>query len=343
MDVNIGIVGLGMMGKMHFNTYAGIKGVKVAAIADVDALKLKGDWSKIGGNIASGNKGPDLRGVRLYNDPSELLKDPGVDVVDITLPTFLHAEWTIRALQSGRHVICEKPMALNAREGRAMIKAARDAEKQLFIAQCIRFWPAYSTARELARGGKYGRVVSAVFTRVSARSDWSWRDFLNDPRRSGGCALDLHIHDADFVLHLLGKPKSVLSRAVLSGKYGVDHITTFYEYRAGSLVQAEGAWEYNKGFPFSMSFRIAMEKATLVFDSRGLSLYPEKGKPQAIKTAEGDGYLHELRHFTDCVRHNRPSPIVPPESALTSLELVAAEIESARSGKAVRFKPAERR
>ncbi len=338
MSLNVGIMGLGMMGKMHFNTYAGIKGVKVAAIADVDAAKLKGDWAGIAGNIASGAGRADLQGIRLYDDPAALLKDPGIDVVDVTLPTFLHSKWTIRALQAGRHVICEKPMALNSAGGRAMIEAAREARRQLFIAQCIRFWPAYSRARELVRGGKLGKVQSAVFTRLSARSNWSWNNFLNDPRKSGGGALDLHIHDADFVLHLLGEPRSVTSRAVVSGKFGMDHISTFYEYSPGTLVQAEGGWEYDPGFPFSMTFRIALEKGTLVFDAQGLMLYPAKGKPRKVSVAEGDGYLHELRHFADCIRRNRRSPIVPPESALRSVELVEAEMRSARSGRTVKFR-----
>jgi predicted dehydrogenase len=338
MSLNIGIIGLGFMGKMHFDTYAKVKGAKVTAIADVDVRKRAGDWSGIVGNIGGASRRQNLRGIHLYANAADLLKDPAVDVVDITLPTYLHARWAIRALKSGHHVICEKPMALKSAEAVAMIAAARVARRRLFIAQCIRFWPAYAKARELVLGKKFGQVVSAVFTRVSPRPTWSWQGFLEDPRKSGACALDLHIHDADFVLYMLGRPRSVLSRAVKNKNGGLDHITTFYNYAPGTLIQAEGAWEYHAGFPFAMTFRIALEKATLNFDAQGLRLCPAEGQAKPVKVAEGDGYYHELKHFMDCIRRNRTSPIVPPESALRSVQLIEAEIKSARSGKIVRFK-----
>ena len=338
MSLNIGIIGLGFMGKMHFNTYAKIKGAKVTAIADVDVRKRSGDWSGIGGNIGAAGGSQNLRGIHVYEDAAGLLKDPAVDVVDITLPTYLHARWAIRALKSGHHVICEKPMALKSAEAAAMITAARSTRRKLFIGQCIRFWPAYAKARELVRSKKFGKVVSAVFTRVSPRPTWSWQRWLEDPRKSGACALDLHIHDADFVLYMLGQPRSVLSRAVQGAGGALDHITTFYNYASGMLIQAEGAWGYNAGFPFSMTLRIALEKASLVFDAQGLRLCPAKGQAKPVAVAEGDGYFHELKHFLDCIRRNCASSVVPPESALRSVQLIEAEAKSVRSGKIVRVK-----
>ena len=219
-----------------------------------------------------------------------------------------------------------------------MITAARAARRRLFVAQCIRFWPAYSKARELVQSKKFGKLISAVFTRVSPRPTWSWQGWLEDPRRSGACALDLHIHDADFVLYMLGQPRSVLSRAMKGAGGALDHITTFYNYAPGTLIQAEAAWEYNAGFPFSMTCRIALEKATLNFDAQGLRLCPAKGQAKPVAVVEGDGYFHELKHFLDCIRRNCASPVVPPESALRSVQLIEAEAKSARSGKIVRFK-----
>lgn len=338
MSLKVGIIGLGFMGKMHFDTYAKLKGVKVSAICDVDPRKRAGDWSGIIGNIGGAGQRQDLRGIRVYAEADDMLKDKAVDVVDITLPTYLHARWTIRALESGRHVICEKPMALTSAEASAMVRAARAARRKLFIGQCIRFWPAYSKARQLVQDKKYGKMVSAIFTRVSPRPTWAWQGWLEDPRKSGACALDLHIHDTDFVLYLLGKPRSVLSRAVKGAGGAFDHITTFYDYAPGMLVQAEGAWEYNAGFPFSMTFRIVLEKATLYFTGSDLILCPAGGSPGKVPVEAGDGYYHELKHYLDCVLKNRASPVVPPESAMQSVKLVEAEMQSARSGKIVKFK-----
>ncbi len=228
-------------------------------------------------------------------------------------------------------------MALKSAEAIAMIDAARAAHRQLFISHCIRFWPAYSKARELVRSKKFGQVISAVFTRLSARPTWSWQGWLQNPRLSGGCALDLHIHDTDFILYMLEWPQSVFSRIVKGTHGAIDHITTFYDYAPGVLVQAEGAWEYNAGFPFYITFRIAMEKATLFFDAQGLRICHANGLSKMVDVMEGDGYFYELKHFLDCIRRNSASPIVPPESALLSLQLIEAEIKSARSGKVVRF------
>ncbi|MBI2437486.1 MAG: Gfo/Idh/MocA family oxidoreductase [Lentisphaerae bacterium] len=338
MSLKVGIIGLGFMGKVHFDTYAKLKGVKVAAIADVDQRKRSGDWGGILGNIGGAGQRQNLRGIHVYANAAELLKDSAVDVVDITLPTYLHAPWAIRALATGHHVICEKPMALTSVTAAAMIRAARAARRQLFVAQCIRFWPAYAQARALVLSKKFGKVISAVFTRVSPRPTWSWHNWIIDARKSGAGALDLHIHDADFVLYLLGRPASVLSRAARNKEGGLDHITTFYNYAPGTLVQAEGAWEYNAGFPFSMTFRIALEKATLYFAGADLMLCPTPGSPRKVPVAPGDGYYHELKHFVDCIRRNRSSAIVPPQSALESVRLVEAEMKSARAGKIVKFK-----
>ncbi len=87
--LNIGIIGMGFMGKMHFDTYANLKNAKVIAIADVDERKRSGDWASIGGNINTSSSRQDLHGIHIYEDAADLLKDPMVDVVDITLPTYL--------------------------------------------------------------------------------------------------------------------------------------------------------------------------------------------------------------------------------------------------------------
>jgi predicted dehydrogenase len=336
MPVRVGIIGLGVMGKVHFGTYARIRGAKVAAVCDIQVKKLAGDWSSIVGNIGGEGTREDLSAIRTYRRAEKLLADPEVDVIDITLPTHLHAEMAVKAFKAGKHVICEKPMARTSRQCREMIDARRKANRKLFVAQCIRFWPAYAEARGIVRTRKYGKVLSAVFTRLSATPDWSYRNWMQDPRKSGAAALDLHIHDADFILHLFGRPMSVTSRGTHKRSGGFDHIFTIYEYPDKPLVTAEGAWEYSAPFPFSMTFRIAMNKATLTFGSDGLLLYPVKGKARKIRTKPGDGYEHELRHFIECIRKDQQSDVVPPEDAMRTVKLIEAEVASAMSGKTVR-------
>ncbi len=335
--LKIGIIGLGFMGKMHFETYQAMpEAAKVTAIADVDAVKRAGDWAGIGGNIAGTGAKVDLAGVKMYANADDLIRDPDVDVVDITLPTYLHCEYTLKALAAGKHTLCEKPMAINAKEAESMAAAAVKAGKILLVGQCIRFWPAYAKARELVLGGKYGRVVTAAFRRYSTRPTWSWNNWLQDPVKSGLAAMDLHIHDADFVAYLFGLPESVLSFGGTTTEGGFDHILTRYLYPDGKLVTAEGAWEYAPGFPFSMTFSIHLEKASLDLAQDGkLTVYPLSGRAEEIAVSPESGYWHELAHFLDCIGRNEKSNYLTPESAAASVRLVEAEISSARSAKRV--------
>ncbi len=336
--LRIGIIGLGFMGKMHYDTYGRLPGAaKVTAIADVDAKKRSGDWSGIAGNIASAGAGPvDLSGVSVFENAADLIASSDVDVVDITLPTYLHRHYALMSLAAGKHTLCEKPMALTFADAEEMIRAAERSGKLLLVGQCIRFWPAYAKAKEIILGGAHGAVRTARFQRCSTLPVWGWENWLLDAKKSGLAALDLHIHDADFVAHLFGLPKTVHSAGGSVNPGGFDHIVTRYGYGDDRLITAEGAWEYAGGFPFSMSFAVHMEKASLALDAGGaLTLYPVGGQPEAVAVEDGDGYWHEIRHFLDCVAGGVKSPVLTPESAGESVRLVEAEIASARSGHAV--------
>lgn len=335
MALGVGIIGLGFMGKMHFDIYAKLRGVRVAAICDVDIKKLQGDWGGIGGNISGGSGKVDLHAINMVAEVKELLADPNVEVVDITLPTPLHAKIAAQAFKAGKHVICEKPMARTPADCKKMLAAATAARRKLFISHCIRFWPEYAKARALIKSGRYGKVRSATFTRLSPTPRWSFGNWAQDPKASGACALDMHIHDTDFILHTFGKPKSVMSRGSGFAKGRLDHIVTLYEYPGNCVISAEGGWDYPPDFPFSMTFRVTMEKASLVFGAEGLWLYGEKGKGKAVKVMSGDGYYHELKHFVACIAKNRASEVISPREAMQSLQLVEQEMKSAQTGKPV--------
>jgi len=339
MTVRVGLLGIGFMGKCHFEVYGKTKGAKVAAIADVDPKKRSGDWSGIAGNIGGAGAKTNLSGVRVYSRAEDMIADPDVDVIDITLPTYMHAKHAMMAMRAGKHVICEKPMAIDSKEGAKMVAAAGKAKRSLFVAHCIRFWPQYEVARGIVKSRKYGKTISATFRRVSLNPTWSWRNWLQDPKKSGLSALDLHIHDSDFVLYCFGRPGSVTSHSAGFKAGRIDHIVTSYNYGPNQLVVADGAWEYPPGFGFEMSFIIAMEKATLVFGpDMSLTLHPQRGKSRAIEVPPGDGYQRELAHFIDCIAKGRKSDVVSPESALASVRLVECEVKSALTGKTVPVK-----
>ena len=338
--VKVGIVGLGFMGKMHFDCYQANRKARVVAIADVDPAKRAGDWSAIGGNIgdASGAR-VDLSGIKTYARAEDLIADPEVDLVDICLPTYLHARYTVAALEAGKHVMCEKPMALNRRECQKVKQAARKARGKMMVGHCIRFWPEYEVAKRIIDTGRYGQVLSATFRRVSPTPTWSWKNWLMKAPKSGGAALDLHIHDTDYILWLFGRPQKVVSLGTRRVTSGVDHIVTHYYYPRRNLqVTAEGGWLMPEGLPFEMGFTIVCEDGTLEYRStsgKGLQVFLPGGRILSPKVPPGDGYSRELDYLLGCIERKRPVETVTPESSALSVLVVEREVESVKKRTAV--------
>ena len=336
MAVKVGLVGMGFMGRTHFDIHTANRKAKIVAICDADPKKLTPEGLGAEGNIGGGSGKRNFTGIQTYRNIDKMLANADLDVVDITLPTFLHTENVVKAFKAGKHVFCEKPLAINSKEAVKMTVAARKAKKMLLVGHCIRFWPSYVKAREIVQSGKYGKVVTANFIRRSLTPTWSWKNWLLNAEKSGSAAMDLHIHDSDFVLYLLGKPKAVTSHGAGLKKGRIDHIVTSYDYGPNMLVTTDGAWEYTPGFGFEMSFVVHMQKATMQLAADGvLSIHPLKGKSIKVKVPAGDGWTHELRHYIDCVVANKKSNVVTPESALQSVKLVEAEIKSVMTRKTV--------
>ncbi len=340
MPVKIGVLGIGFMGSAHFNYHRENPAAQVVAIGDIDKKKLSGDWSGIAGNVSVGGGRVNLSGIKTYASADKMIADPEIDVIDITLPTYMHAEYAIKAVQAGKHVFCEKPMARTSAEARQMLAAAKKARRKLFIGHCIRFWPGWWEGHDIIQSGKYGKVISATYRRVSQLPTWGWQNWLQDDAKSGLCALDMHIHDADYILWTFGAPKAVTTHYAGFKKGRLDHVVVSYHYRDGMLVTAEGAWEYKPTFGFNCAFTVGMEKATMVFQlGQDTMLHLANGKSQALKVVEHDGYYNELHHYVDCIAKNKNSNMVTPASAVQTVELIEAEAKSALTGKRVAFNP----
>jgi len=338
--IGVGLVGVGFMGKMHFGCHQESKKAKVVALCDIDEKKLSGDWSSIGGNIDDPSaKNVDLRGIKTYTKIDDLLADPAVDLVDITLPTYLHAKNVLKALKAGKHVLCEKPIALTLEDAADIVKAAGDARGQFMVAHCIRWWPEYAVTRDIVTNKTYGRVYSAVFRRVSPTPTWGWKNWLQDHTRSGGACVDLHIHDTDYINYLFGMPQAVSSVGVSKTSGGVDHIVTHYLYDTDNfMVSAEGNWICHPATPFEMSFQIACETATIQYSSareKTLVIYPKGGGEEYPAFVPGDGYHNEIEYFLDCIDKNTTATVVTPAEAREALVVALAEIKSVESGKVV--------
>jgi predicted dehydrogenase len=322
--LKVGVIGCGFMGKMHSSVYKMLPNVEFVGVFDADPER--------GNALATESQ------VRFFDDLNALFA--AVDAVDICLPTHMHAEYTIRAANAKKHVLCEKPMALSTEDAKKMIDACESNNVRLMIAHCIRFWPEYAMLKQIQLTDQLGSLVSLNLTRYGAFPTWSSNNWLADERLTGGAALDMHIHDTDFALYMMGKPKEVFSAGSMDSR-GLSHIFSTFVYDR-AIVHLEGGWNLPAGAPFKMAFRAIFEQGAVIWDACPMTVY-EKGKdafvPEFQKmnaTGGGNisdlgGYYHEIVHFVDRVLSGKPFDVSTPESSLDSLELALKEISIAKS------------
>ena len=334
--VNIGIIGLGFMGRMHYDTYAKVPGAQVVAVCDSDPRRAAGDLSGGWGNIAGAQtQRLPMDRIKGYTQVAELLANPDVQVVDVCLPTPAHTEIVTAALAAGKHVLCEKPMALTSAEARKIADAAAGAKGLFMPAMCMRFWAEWAWLRAAVEEQRYGKVKSAVFRRLGVVP----QGWFRNGKLSGGGIVDLHIHDVDFAYNLFGVPSSVYANGYVGPTGEIDHVVAQYRYEsgpaAGATVAAEGGWTQADGFGFRMQYLVNFEQATADFDiGRKPTLQLHKdGKSETVETSGRDGYVGELTYFLECVRAGKRPTTVTAEDAVTGLRIVEAEKRSIASGK----------
>ncbi len=329
--LRIGIVGFGFMGRTHYKCWNNVDGATVVAVCDANP-NIRDDTKQAVGNIGDTSDEIDFGAFELYNDFDKMLAAEKLDAVSITLPTYVHAGMTVKALKAGVNVMCEKPMALNVEDCDRMIEAAESSGKILQIGHCVRFWPEYAKTKELVDSGKYGKIVAATFRRLGSPPTWSKDNWFLDEQRSGGVALDLHIHDTDYIEYLFGLPKAVYSSAARNKDGHMLHIVTQYLYDDGKAVAAEGGWAMTLSFGFEMSFNIVMEKATIVYDMTrepAFKVCPAEGEPFTPEVEEGDGWLLQIKHFAKEIAGEKVPPVTTLQQSRDSVRLVQAEKESA--------------
>ena len=149
----VAVVGMGFMGRTHYGVWRKLRGAKVVAVCDSNLARLTAGGK---GNLGSTDAALDLKGVDVFSDFDEMLARGGVDIVDITLPTFLHPVMAKKAMSAGCDVLCEKPMALSAKICDEMLRAAKTHRRHLMIGQCTRFSDIHVYMKKLIDTGKYG-------------------------------------------------------------------------------------------------------------------------------------------------------------------------------------------
>jgi len=337
--VRIGIVGVGFMGRIHFLASQRLKGAKVTAICSRDAAKRAGDWRNTRGNFGPEPGHVELSGVVAYEKFEQMLADPDIDLIDICTVTDQHAPLALAALKARKHVLVEKAIALSPQGADLMVAAAKTAGRLLMVAHVLPFFPEFKFAADAIASGKYGKVLAAHFKRVIAKPDWS--SDIGDAAKTGGPAVDLHIHDTHFIGLVCGVPKHVFSVGTVEANV-VTYLTTSYLYGPGgpAVTCSSGAVSMS-GRPFVHGYEIYLERATLVYDSGGLALtlLTADGKSTQPELPGGgdalSAFTDELQSAVDGVTSGKEPPLLSGKLARDALVLCHREIESVKTGKPV--------
>jgi predicted dehydrogenase len=343
--LKVGVIGLGI-GRHHIAGYQGHPGAQVVAIADVDEIRLKeqGDKYNVPGR---------------YTDALEMLAQEKLDVVSVATPNKYHMPLTVAALEAGCHVLCEKPMAMSAAEGRQMLEAAKKAGKRLMINFSYRF-----TEQSMALKGQvesgilgevyFGRTVWHRRRGLPGFGGWFGQKALS----GGGPLIDLGVHRLDLALWLMGYPKPVW---VLGSTYNPigselaqrknaqfdveDLAVGLVKFENGATLVVEASWAANIKESELMETRLYGTKAGLVQRN-----YDETYKFEAEIYLEKEGAHFDMKlhaplqavptamyHFIDSLVKDTPH-IATGEEGLLVMEILDALYQSAAQGGPVQIR-----
>ena len=312
MKLKVGLVGVGAISGMHIPAWMSMEDVELVALCDVRPAQME--------------KYPD---VRHYTDFDQMLASETLDIVDICLPTFLHVEYARNAMQLGIHVLCEKPLSLHREDVEPLYALAKEKNVRYMVAHVVRFWPGYEALKEIYDTKKYGKLISGTMQRMGQFPQWSWNGWMQKEECSGMVPFDLHIHDLDFLVYMLGKPKDkVVFRAKRPDS---DFLNITYDY-GDFFVQTQASWYATKNHPFTACYSFQFEDALVEFRGEQLKIYlrdggvidsgSQAGDSGTIDLPTTDAYANEIRYFTDCGEKGTDSDKVRAEELADVLEIL---------------------
>lgn len=331
--MRVGIVGAGFMGSAHAAGWAETPAQIVGFCAE---------------HLENAQRLAQQFGARAYPDFASLLDE--VDVVDICTPTHLHVPMILEAAARGKHIICEKPLALDAESALEAVRACRRAGVHLFVAHVVRFFPEYALAKRIVDQGQIGRVATMRLLRGSYRPKKPTGNWFLDESKSGGILMDLMIHDMDYARWVAGEVESVFARRV-SGVFqgsAVDYGLVILKHRSGAISHIAGAWAYPPP-TFRTRFEISGDQGMIEFDSQAASPIesliirphaeaPDVGLPSS--PVSESPYTTEIKEFYAAIAEGR-TPRVRAEDGAVAVQIAAAAVQSAQTGKVVYISPIE--
>lgn len=310
--LKVGLIGVGGITGAHIPAWDSMEDAELVALCDVRPEMMEKYPNK-----------------RHYTDYREMLAQEQLDIVDICLPTYLHVDVAVDAMNHGCHVICEKPISLKEEDVERAYSTAKKNNVRFMIAQVLRFWPEYTLLKEIIDTEKYGKLLSGYMGRLGNMPGWSWDGWMGDEARSGLVPFDLHIHDLDFMVYALGQPKEVITFRARRPEQ--DYIHAVYRYD-DFFITAEASW-YGSPYPFGARFRFQFERAVVAMEFDGLKIYERGGGVVDLSQQGGldtgdialpksDAYANEIRYFADCVKAGVDADKVKPEELKTVIRIL---------------------
>lgn len=282
---------------------------------------------------------------KLYDSYDKVIADPDVEIVYIPLPNHLHLPWVIKALNSGKHVLCEKPMACNATEAREMADAARVNDRLLMEALMYRFHPRSRKVKSMISDGKIGRVrlvrVAFCFS-MEPELLKSGGNYRLDAPTGGGALLDVGCYAVSTARWLLGEePKTVQAQAIFHERFNVDiHAVGSMRFGSGALAS------------FEVSFCSGLQQTFTIVGSEGVIELPhdafipwekdamfewrkrDEESGETIVIPGVDEYRLMVEHFSNAVLQEE-QPEITVEETIANLEILDGLAEAAHNGQTV--------
>ena len=340
--INIGIIGCGKIAQVrHIPEYAENPDVKLAAFFSPNRARAQEQADKYGGKV--------------YDTAEALLADPDIDAVSICAANYAHAELSIQALNAGKHVLCEKPMATTLADCEAMVECAKKNGKFLMIGHNQRLAKAHAEAKRLIDEGLIGDIITfRTSFGHGGPETWSispgknvW--FFDKKKAAMGVMADLGVHKTDLIQYLTGqRVVRTTARLITLDKRGEDgeligvddNAVCIYEMSGGAFGTMTASWTYYG----------AEDNSTVLYGTKGIMrIYDDPAHSIVVKLADGQEQVYDVEQiqtndnqtksgvidlWVDCLKNNR-APEISGESALYAMRAVFASIESSQTGKTV--------
>jgi predicted dehydrogenase len=339
-SVRVGVIGAGAIGPFHMRSYRACRDAEVTAVCDVHKGRAQAAAAEF-----------DIPNV--FTDHRKMLAADVVDAVSVCTPNNTHMSITVAALEAGKHVLCEKPLALNGRQARRMVEVGRRRRRILMSAQSMRYRGQSQFLKKLVDGGRLGEVYYAKGTmlrRVGIPRGW-----FRDVRQSGGGPLiDLGVHMLDLMWWMMGTPKPASAYGVTfdrlgrggqgRGDWGVnfspagfsveDLAAALVRFQDGRAAAVETSWASHTAELYSVRLLGTKGGAEL---HPALVIYQADGDAKLdvnVNLPRSDAYQAEAAHFIACIQRGQ-QPISPASQSVVIMDILDAVYRSARTGRAV--------